>query len=118
MRYMPTLRLPVRGSRVITAGSVMNGAASPGQQVWIGSTSRSTSSPVSTTSWQGPLRTDFGIESAIDFSFARPFTFSTRPCGGCISSTSSSFDATSSRRSTPNARHIRRSVPNWLISSG
>ena len=26
--------------------------------------------------------------------------------------------ATSSSRSTPNARHMRRSVPNWLISSG
>ena len=24
----------------------------------------------------------------------------------------------SSRRSTPNAMHIRRSVPNWLMSSG
>ena len=45
IRYMPTLRLPLRGSRVITAGSVMNGAASPGQQVWTGSRSRSTSSP-------------------------------------------------------------------------
>ena len=32
IRYMPTLRVPVRGSRVITAGSVMNGAGSPGQQ--------------------------------------------------------------------------------------
>jgi hypothetical protein len=37
MRYMPTLREPVRGSCVITAGSVMNGAGSPGQQRWIGS---------------------------------------------------------------------------------
>ena len=33
MRYMPTLREPVFGSCVITAGSVMNGPASPGQQV-------------------------------------------------------------------------------------
>ena len=38
--------------------------------------------------------------------------------GGCISSTSATFCATSSSCSTPNARHIRRSVPNWLISSG
>src|SRR2546423_1267211 len=30
IRYMPTLRVPVRGSRVMTAGSVMNGAGSPG----------------------------------------------------------------------------------------
>ena len=44
MRYMPTLRVPV-GSFVITAGRVMNGAGSPGQQVWIGSRLMSTSSP-------------------------------------------------------------------------
>ncbi len=36
IRYMPTLRVPVSGSFVITAGRVMNGAGSPGQQVWIG----------------------------------------------------------------------------------
>ena len=43
---------------------------------------------------------------------------STSPCGGVSSSTSSSLAATSSSRSTPNARHMRRSVPNWLIRSG
>ena len=101
IRYMPTLRVPVRGSRVITAGSVMNGAASPGQHVWIGSAPRSTSSPRSTTSWHAPLRTVFGRESAIDFSFCSPRSFSASPCGGCISSTSASFVATSSSRSTP-----------------
>ena len=58
IRYMPTLRTPVRGSLVITAGSVMNGAGSPGQQCWIGSASRSGSS---TSSWQAPRETDFGI---------------------------------------------------------
>src|SRR5215831_3825425 len=115
---MPTFRVPSRGSFVITAGSVMNGAASPGQQVWIGRAPRSTSSPVNTTSWAGPLRTRFGCESAIDFSLRRPLTFSARPCGGCISSTSPSLRPASSRLSTPSARHIRRSVPNWLISSG
>ena len=36
IRYMPTLRPPVCGSCVMTAGSVMNGAGSPGQQRWIG----------------------------------------------------------------------------------
>ena len=45
---------------MITAGRVMNGAASPGQHVWTGSTPRSTSSPRSTTSWQAPLRTVLG----------------------------------------------------------
>ncbi len=50
----------------------MNGAGSPGQQVWMGSRVMSTSSPVSTISWQTPLETTFGRESAIDFSFFRP----------------------------------------------
>ena len=36
---------PVFGSFVMTAGSVMNGAGSPGQQRWIGSRVRSTSAP-------------------------------------------------------------------------
>ena len=60
MRYMPTLRTPVLGSRVITAGSVMNGAGSPGQQRMIGSASRSTSSPVRTISWHAPFETVLG----------------------------------------------------------
>src|SRR3954470_7076809 len=115
---MPTLRAPFRGSLVITAGNVMKGAASPGQQVWTGKRRRSTSSPVRTTSCTGPRRVVCGRESAIDFSFLSPRTLSTSPCGGCISSTSSSFAATSSSRSTPRARHIRRSVPNWLIKRG
>ena len=55
---MPTLRPPVRGSRVITAGRVMNGPASPGHAVWIGRRPRSTSSPRSTISWLAPCRDD------------------------------------------------------------
>ncbi len=118
IRYMPTLRTPVAWSLVITAGSVMNGAGSSGQQRWIGSRSRSTSSPVSTTSWQAPFETSFGIESAIDLSLPSERTLSTRPCGGCSSRISSSRAPRSSRLSTPNAMHIRRSVPNWLTRSG
>ena len=115
MRYMPTFRVPVLGSRVKTAGSVMNGAGSPGQQCWIGSRSRFGSA---TISWQAPLDTVFGSESASFFSLPRPFTFSTRPCGGCISSTSATRLPSSSRSFTPNASAVRRSVPNWLMSSG
>jgi len=118
MRYIPTLRVPSRGSCVITAGSVMNGPASSGQHVWIGSASSVASSPVRTTSWHAPRRTVRGRESAIDFSFCRPRTFATRPCGGCISSTSPMRSPTASSDGASKARHIRRSVPNWLISSG
>ena len=117
IRYMPTFRVPLTGSFVITAGSVMNGAGSPGQHVWIGRRVMSTSSPVSTISWQTPLETTFGRESAIDLSFFRPWIFSRRPSGGCISSTSASFSATASRLGAPNAIAMRRSVPNWLMSS-
>jgi len=63
------------------------------------------------------LRTVRGGESAIDFSCLSPRSFSPRLCGGCISSTSASFVAASSSRSTPSARHMRRSVPNWLTSN-
>ena len=54
----------------------------------------------------------WGRESAIDLSFFRPRTLSTRPSGGCISRTSWSFAATASRLGASNARHMRRSVPN------
>ena len=118
IRYMPTLRTPVFGSFVMTAGSVMNGAGSPGQQRWTGNRPRSTSAPSRKTSWHGAFETVFGSESATDFSFSSPLTFSLSPCGGCMSRMSPSFAAASSRLATPNARHMRRSVPNWLMSSG
>ena len=118
MRYMPTLRLPVFGSFVMTAGSVMNGAGSPGQQRWTGSRPRSMSSPSRKTSWHGAFETVFGSESATDFSLRSPLTFSRSPCGGCMSRMSPSLAAASSSVSTPSARHMRRSVPNWLIRSG
>ena len=117
-RYMPTLRLPSRGSRVITAGSVMNGPPSPGPAGLHRSSDRSTSSPRSTTSWQAPLRTLFGRESAIDLSCLQALDLRASPSGGCISRMSPTRSPTSSSDSTPNARHMRRSVPNWLMSSG
>ena len=91
IRYMPTLRVPVRGSRVITAGRVMNGCrvARPAvldrQAVEIG---------LHDDVLRGPLRTLFGSESARRFSLPSPLTFSTSPCGGCISITCWSFAAT------------------------
>ena len=115
---MPTLRPPVTGSRVITDGSVMYGPPSSGQHCMIGSRSRSGS--VITTSWQAPEPTIFGFES---FSVRRPVAAASstaeRPFGGCSSSnTPATRSRTSSSDPTPSARHIRRSVPNWLISTG
>ena len=117
IRYMPTLRTPVFGSFVITAGSVMNGAGSPGQQRWIGSRPRSTSSPSRTTSWHAPLETVFGSESATDFSLRRPLHLLDEPRRLHVEDVAD-FAAASSSFSTPSARHMRRSVPNWLIRSG
>ena len=80
---------------------------------------RSTSSPRSTTSWQAPRRTVFGRESAIDFSVFSPRTFAREPLRRLhLEHVGELRSPTSSSRSTPNARHMRRSVPNWLISSG
>ncbi len=115
-RYMPTFRVPLRGSRVMTAGRVMYGPPSPGQHVMIGSGSSDGGS--STTSWHGPEPTTFGRASASDFSFPRARILSTRPSGGVISRTSVTRSPSSSSRSTPNAMHMRRSVPNWFMRSG
>ena len=94
----------------------MNGPPSDGQQVMIGSRSRSGRS--STISWQAPFETVFGEASARLLSLPSARSLSAIPCGGCSSSTSASLAATSSSRSTPSARHMRRSLPNWLIRSG
>ena len=54
MRYMPMFRLPVRGSAVMTCGSVIKGPPSSGQHVRTG---RRVRSGGSTTSWDVPPRT-------------------------------------------------------------
>ena len=70
------------------------------------------------TSWHGAFETVFGSESATDFSFRRPLHLLASPSGGCMSRMSPSLAAASSSFSTPSARHMRRSVPNWLMRSG
>ena len=103
----------------MTAGSVMNGAGSPGQQRWIGSRAEvDVGAFVERPPGTAPLETVFGRESATDLSFRRPRTFSRSPSGGCMSRMSPSFAAASSSFSTPSARHMRFSVPNWLMRSG
>ena len=61
-RYMPTLRMPVSGSRVMTCGRVMNGPPSWGQVVSTGIEPRSGSR--STISCTGPEETCFGGSEA------------------------------------------------------
>ena len=96
----------------------MNGAGSPGQQRWTGRSPRSTSSPRRTISWQMPFPTVFGRESAIDFELLQAADFLHQPARRLHLEHVGDLLATSSSRWTPNARHILRSVPNWLIRSG
>ncbi len=77
MRYMPQLRAWVTGSRLNTSGSVTNGPPSSGQQVRIGSRSRSGSS--SHTSWQGPSLTIFDENDASSRSLPSAFILATTP---------------------------------------
>ena len=75
-RYMPTLRLPVTGCFVNTSGSVMKRPASSGQHCSTGSASRSTWSPVCTTSWQAPDFTTRGCSAARSLRRARALSLS------------------------------------------
>ena len=82
------------GRCVITAGSVMNGA---GVARPAGLDRQAAEVDLVAGRGRPPARRRcgrvFGCESAIDFSFFRPRTFSASPCGGCISSTSPSCAA-------------------------
>ena len=116
MRYVPMLRMPVSGSRVITSGSVMNGPPSSGQVFRIGSSSRPPS--IFTTSWHGASLTVFGIRSVSRLTSGISFSASMKPLGigGVVSSSISS--ARSSSCSTPSARQMRDIDPNRLAATG
>ena len=90
---------------MITIGSVMYGPPSSGQVVRIGSVPRSTS--VSTTSWQGALRTVFGVADATRASLGSMRSLSIRPAGGCDFTRSRIARACSSRSATPSAQDTR-----------
>ncbi len=74
---------------------------------------------MSTISWQAPRLTRFGCTFvAAAFSSRSLRSLARAPWGGVISISAPTFAAASSSDSTPSARHILRSVPNWLIRSG
>src|SRR5690348_7014146 len=119
MRYMPTLRTPVLGSRVITPGSVMYGPPSSGQHTGTGNCARSTSWARITVSWQGGRP-----PAALGGNFP-----SSASCGNMASLPSSvsgtfrlrrvaSRSPISSRHSTPSARAIRLAEPNTFTATG
>ena len=102
----------------MTSGNVMNGPASSGQHVRIGSWLRSTASPVATTSWQGPPRTVLGKTEASSVTFGIAFSFPRIPSGGFGSRKNSSREFHSSHDSICRARSMRRREPNALIATG
>ena len=90
----------------------MNGAGSSGQQRMIGRRSRSTSSPVSTTSWHGAFETVFGAESAIDLSVPSPDLVDEALGRRRLEDLLERFGGDVVEPVDPKARHMRRSVPN------
>jgi len=119
-RYIPTLRTPVCGSRVITWGKVMNCPPSFGQHLRMGSVSNE-ASVVWMTSWTAARRTFFGAKP-IDFitsSKSCPRSITSRiPLGKRGSINFPKFAAKSSKWSTPNAIAIRSADPNPLMKTG
>ena len=79
---MPRFWRGLPGPRVTTKPQVIRGAASPGQQCWMGRASRSTLSAGISTSRQGPLALTLG---AMFMTWRRTGNFSQasfRPRGG------------------------------------
>ncbi len=91
-----------------------------GQVNSAGSRSRSTSSPVSTTSWTGasPLFTFFGGTCVIAPSLPKASRTPTKPCGSSGRSSPPIFSEISVYDVSPSAFSRRRSVPNTFIARG
>src|SRR6267143_870309 len=95
-RYIPTLRTPDAGSRVMTPPSVIYGPPSSGQQIGTGNWARSTSDSSITVFWQAGRPTVLGGNFAISAIRAPMW----------------------SRHSTPSASDMRRSEPKRLTATG
>ncbi|MNY70784.1 hypothetical protein D3C86_2089890 [compost metagenome] len=70
------------GPRVTVRPQVISCATSPGQQCWIGSRARSTSSPSHTMSWHGAFFTSFGAINSTCFNSGSLSHASRKPFGG------------------------------------
>ena len=117
IRYMPTLRAPVRGSFVITAGQrderrrVARPAALDREQVEVDVVAGRARPPGT-----APLRTDLRHRVGDRLQLRRGRAPSRRgPAAAAARARPRAARRRSSSRSTPKARHMRRSVPNWLI---
>ena len=121
IRYIPTLRIPVSGSRVLTIGSVTNAPPSASHECNIGRRSRSTSSPCHTTCWQAPRPATLcgnHLATSANRGSARIFSHS-EPLGESASFKRESIRAEiSSSRSTPRAIAMRREEPIIFVTTG
>ena len=98
----------------------MKRPASSGQHCSMGIMSRSTSSPVKTTSWHKAfvLPTIFGGNAAACRSIGKSFILSASEEGGAILRYFSMSRVIFSMSLTPSAVHIRRVLPSALIRTG
>ncbi len=103
-----------------TMGNVINLPASPGQHCSMGMIPRSTSLPVSTTSWQDAFceLTILGGKAAASRSIGKSLTFSRSEDGGLIFRYLSMSLGIFSISCTPSAIFIRFKLPKALIRTG
>src|SRR2546426_852497 len=116
-RYIPTLRWPVRGSRVKTHGSVMYRPPSLGQQRSAGRLA-SDGRSVSTTSWHGASLTRRGPAFTRSKSVPSFRSRSANVPGSFTSRSLPTRSPSSSRWPTPSAIASRSAAPNVLTSTG
>src|SRR6266571_3819905 len=118
-RYMPTLRTPVLGSRVITPPRVMYGPPSSGQQIGTGSLERSTSAPLCTIAWHGGRpETLLGGNLATSASRGSIASLPSSESGTLRFNSSAIRAPMSSRQATPKASAMRFSEPNRFTATG
>ncbi len=110
--------MPVSGSLVWVSPRLKNDPPSLGQVNSAGSWSRSTSSPVRTTSCTGPSFTFFGGTCVIAPSFPNASRTPTNPCGSSGFSSPPIRSEISAYDFRPRAFSSRRSVPYTFIASG
>src|SRR6266540_35642 len=118
-RYIPTLRTPVLGSRVITPPSVIYGPPSSGQQIGTGSLERSTSAPLRTISWHGGRpETLLGGNLATSASRGNIASLPSSESGTLRFNSSAMRAPMSSKQGTPSASAMRFSEPNRFTATG
>ncbi len=112
--------MPLSGSLVWVRPRLKKEPPSSGQVNSAGRSSRSTSSPVSTTSCTGasPDFTFFGGTWAIEASLPKASRKPVKPCGSSGFSRPAIRSAISSGPLRPSALESRRSVPKTFIASG